>query len=164
MSEWFLSVLGNLPPQWLVVIVSAMPVSELRGAIPIGIMLGLTPAKVFVLAILGNLIPVLPLLYSLEPVSEKLRKFSFFKKFFDWLFERTKKKSKIIEKYELIGLIIFVAVPLPMTGAWTGCIAASMLKLEKKLSFFAVAAGVAVAAVIVSVITLSAKGYFANVR
>ncbi|MFH1093910.1 MAG: small multi-drug export protein [Candidatus Omnitrophota bacterium] len=164
MSEWFLNTLGDLPPQWLVVIVSAMPVSELRGAIPIGIMLGLAPIKVFVLAILGNLIPVVPLLYLLEPVSAKLRKFSCFKKFFDWLFERTRKKSKLIEKYELIGLIIFVAIPLPMTGAWTGCVAASMLKLDKKLSFFAVAAGVAVAAVIVSVLTLSAKGYFANVQ
>ena len=164
MSEWFLNVFGNLTPQWLVIIVSAMPISELRGAIPVGIMLGLAPIKVFVLAILGNLIPVLPLLYLLEPVSEKLRKFSFFKKFFDWLFKRTRKKSKIIEKYELIGLIILVAIPLPMTGAWTGCVAASLLKLDKKLSFFAVSAGVAIAAVIVSFLTLSAKGYFANVQ
>lgn len=164
MSEWFVNVLGNLPPQWLVVIVSAMPVSELRGAIPIGIMLGLTPVKVFVLAVIGNLLPVLPLLYFLEPVSEKLRKILFFKKFFDWLFERTRKKSKIIEKYELLGLIILVAIPLPMTGAWTGCIAASLLRLEKKLSFFAVGAGVTIAAIIVTVLTLSAKGYFANVH
>ncbi len=164
MNEWFLNSLGNLPTEWLVIIVSAMPVSELRGAIPIGIMLGLTPLKVFVLAILGNLIPVLPLLYFLEPVSEKLRKIAFFKKFFDWLFKRTRKKSNIIEKYELIGLIVFVAIPLPMTGAWTGCIAASLLKLEKKLSFFAVGAGVAIAAVIVTFLTLSAKGYFTNVQ
>ncbi len=164
MSEWFLNVFGNLSPQWLVVIVSAMPVSELRGAIPIGIMLGIAPIKVFMLAILGNLIPVLPLLYLLEPVSEKLRRFPFFKKFFDWLFNRTRKKSKIIEKYELIGLIFLVAIPLPMTGAWTGCIAASLLKLEKKLSFLAVSAGVTIAAVIVSILTLSAKGYFANVQ
>ena len=164
MSEWFVNVLGNLPPQWLVVIVSAMPVSELRGAIPIGIMLGLTPLRVFILAILGNLIPVLPLLYFLDPVSARLRKFPIFKKFFDWLFERTRKKSKVIEKYELLGLIIFVAIPLPMTGAWTGCVAASLLKLKKKLSFFAVAIGVTIAAVIVTIITLSAKGYFANVQ
>ena len=164
MSEWLLNSLGGLPPQWLVVIVSAMPVSELRGAIPIGIMLGVAPVKVFILAIIGNLIPVLPLLYFMEPVSEKLRKFPLFKKFFDWLFERTRKKSEVIEKYELLGLIIFVAIPLPMTGAWTGCIAASLLKLEKKLSFFAVSAGVSIAAVIVTIITLSAKGYFANVR
>lgn len=164
MSEWFVNVLGNLSPQWLVVIVSAMPVSELRGAIPIGIMLGLTPVKVFILAILGNLIPVLPLLYFLDPVSARLRKFPIFKKFFDWLFERTRKKSKVIEKYELLGLIIFVAIPLPMTGAWTGCIAASLLKLKKKLSFFAVAIGVTIAAVIVTILTLSAEGYFANVQ
>ncbi|MCK4995001.1 MAG: small multi-drug export protein [Candidatus Omnitrophica bacterium] len=163
MSEWLVNIFGNLSPQWIVVIVSAMPVSELRGAIPIGIMLGVTPVKVFVLAVFGNLIPVLPLLYFLEPVSERLRKFPFFKKFFDWLFERTRKKSKIIEKYELLGLMLLVAIPLPMTGAWTGCIAASLLKLEKKFSFFAVGTGVAIAGVIVTILTLSAKGYFANV-
>ena len=161
MSEWLVNVFGSLPPEWLVVIVSAMPVSELRGAIPLGIMFGLTPIKVFILAILGNLIPVLPLLYLLEPVSERLRKFPIFKKFFDWLFERTKKRAKIIAKYELIGLIILVAIPLPMTGAWTGCMASSLLKLNKKLSFCAVVVGVTIAAVIVLVLTLSAKGYLA---
>ena len=164
MNEWLINTLGNLPAEWLVVIVSALPVSELRGAIPLGIMMDLPVFKVFLLAFMGNLLPVLPLLYLLEPVSEKLRKFAFFKKFFDWLFERTRKKSGIIEKYELLGLIILVAIPLPMTGAWTGCIAASLFGLNKKHSFFAVTAGVLIAAMVVTILTLSAKGYFAYVR
>lgn len=164
MDELITNFFKGLPHEWMVVLVSAMPVSELRGGIPLGIVLGLTPLKVFFLAIIGNLMPVLPLLYLLEPVSAKLRKFIIWKRFFDWLFERTKKRSNLIEKYELLGLIVLVAIPLPMTGAWTGCIAASLFGLNKKLSFLAVAAGVAIAAVIVSMLTLSTKGYFTYVH
>jgi len=161
MSEAVINLFKELPAHWLVVVVSAMPVSELRGAIPLGIMMDLNPWKVFFLAYIGNMIPVLPLLFLLEPVSTKLRKIPIFKNFFDWLFERTKKKAAVVEKYELLGLMILVAIPLPMTGAWTGCIAASLFKRDKKHSVFAVALGVLIAAVIVSVLTLGAKGYFA---
>jgi len=150
----------ELPQDWLIIIVSAMPVSELRGSIPLGIMMDMPLVRVFFLSILGNLLPVLPLLYLLEPVSNKLRKFKLWKRFFDWLFERTRRKSKLVEKYELLGLIILVAIPLPMTGAWTGCMAASLFGLNKKSSFFAVCIGVIIAAVIVTIFTLSAKGYF----
>ncbi|MFH2138389.1 MAG: small multi-drug export protein [Candidatus Omnitrophota bacterium] len=143
-----------------VVALSAMPISELRGAIPVGVMMGIPPLKVFVLAIIGNILPVLPLLYLLDPVSAKLRKFKLFKKFFDWLFERTKRKAQIVEKYELLGLIILVAIPLPMTGAWTGCMAASLFGLNKKLSFIAVTVGVLIAGIIVMLLTLGAKNIF----
>ncbi|MFH1460779.1 MAG: small multi-drug export protein [Candidatus Omnitrophota bacterium] len=157
MNEQIINFFSGLSNEWLVIILSAMPVSELRGAIPLGIVLNLTPIKVFLLSILGNMTPVLPLLYLLEPVSERLRKFGIARKFFDWLFARTKKRADLIEKYELLGLALFVAVPLPMTGAWTGCIAASLFKLNKKRSFFAVFAGVLIAAMIVMSVTLGAK-------
>ncbi|MCP4649074.1 MAG: small multi-drug export protein [PVC group bacterium] len=149
-----------LPPEGMIVAISAMPVVELRLAIPVGIVMGMIPLKVFFLSIIGNLIPVLPLLYMLEPLSNKLRKIGIFKKFFDWLFERTKKRAKLVEKYELLGLIALVAIPLPMTGAWTGCMAASLFGLDKKLSFFAVTVGVLIAGVIVSIITLGVRGIF----
>ncbi|MBU4477839.1 MAG: small multi-drug export protein [Candidatus Omnitrophica bacterium] len=163
MNDMLARFFGGLPAEWLVVVVAALPVSELRGAIPLGVMMNLAPLKVIMLSIAGNLLPVLPLLYFLEPVSARLRKAGIFKIFFDWLFERTKKKSGLIEKYELLGLMLFVAVPLPMTGAWTGCIAASLFGLNKKLSFFAVAGGVVIAALVVSIITLGAKGCFSHV-
>ena len=160
MNDVIIEFFKQLPPEWMVITISAMPVTELRGAIPVGMMMGMAPLKVFLLAILGNLLPVLPLLYLLEPVSNGLRKFKIFKKFFDWLFERTKRRAKVVERYELLGLIILVAIPLPMTGAYTGCVAASLLKLDKKLSFFAVTLGVLIAGVIVTLITLGAMGYF----
>ncbi|RKY36439.1 MAG: ligand-binding protein SH3 [Candidatus Omnitrophota bacterium] len=160
MTELILNYFKGLPETWIVIILAAMPVSELRGAIPVGIIMGLAPITVFGLAILGNLLPVMPLLYLLDPVSRKLRKFKLWKNFFDWLFARTKKRAGIIEKYELLGLIILVAIPLPMTGAWTGCIAASLFGLNKQKSFFAVAIGVFIAGVIVSLLTLGAKGLF----
>lgn len=163
MTDILVNFFQGLPPEWIVVIISAMPVSELRGAIPLGVMMHLNVFKVFFLAIAGNMIPVLPLLYLLDPVSKKLRRSKPWEKFFDWLFARTRKKSELVEKYEFWGLLFLVAIPLPMTGAWTGSIAASLFGLNKKLSFIAVTAGVVAAAVIVTILTLGTKGLFAHV-
>ncbi len=140
----------QLPNEALILITSALPVLELRGAIPLGLNLHEPLLKVSLLAIVGNLIPIPALLFFLEPVSSKLRKFYLFEKFFSWLFARTRKKSKLIEKYEFFGLIIFVAIPLPMTGAWTACIAASLLKMPFKRAFTAISIGVSIAALIVA--------------
>ncbi|MDD5745625.1 MAG: small multi-drug export protein [Candidatus Omnitrophica bacterium] len=162
MNDALVKFFSALPPEWVVVVIAALPVSELRGAIPTGILYGMPPLKVFLLSIAGNMLPILPLLYFLEPVSVKLRSVGICKKFFDWLFEHTKKKSELIEKYELLGLMLFVAVPLPMTGAWTGSIAASLFGLDKKRSFWAVGAGVVIAAVVVTALTLCARGFFTH--
>jgi len=102
-------------------------------------------------------------LYLLDPVSKKLRKTKSGEKFFSWVFNHARQKSEIIEKYEFWGLIIFVAIPLPMTGAWTGAIAASLLGLNKKLSFIAVSAGVLIAGIIVAILTLGVKGFLGYV-
>lgn len=134
----------------LIVITSALPVLELRGAIPLGLKLHEPMLKVCLLAVIGNLLPIPPLFFLLEPISKKLRKIPLFEKFFSWLFKRTQKKSKLIEEFEFLGLIIFVAIPLPMTGAWTGCIAASLLKMPFGRTFIALAIGIILAAIIVS--------------
>ncbi|MDY6765341.1 MAG: small multi-drug export protein, partial [Halobacteria archaeon] len=113
-----------LPPELTVVFIALLPVFELRGAIPVAMGLyGMSPAEAFILGVLGNVIPVLPLLIFLEPVSEFLRARSkIFDMFFDWLFARTRRKIEDkYRKYGAIALIPFVAIPLPVTGAWTGC-------------------------------------------
>lgn len=130
-------------------LVGALPVSELRGAIPLGLYLGLSEFKTLYLAILGNLIPVVPLLVFLKPLSARLRKFKLWSGFFDWFFERTRKKAEIIQRYEALGLALFVAVPLPMTGAWTGAIAASLFNIRFRYAFMAILAGVVAAGLIV---------------
>jgi uncharacterized membrane protein len=103
------------------------------------------------------LIPVVLLLLFLEPLSIFLSKrFKIFDKFFKWLFERTRKKvAPIVKKYEKLGLTLFVAIPLPITGGWTGSIAAFLLGIPFKVAFPLITLGVFIAAVIVSFLTLS---------
>jgi len=140
-----------------VVVLAALPVSELRGSIPLGLLLGFSPVKTYLLSFLGNAIPVIPLLFFLKPVSEKLRHIKIFAIFFNWLFERTRKKAKLIERFEALGLILFVAIPLPITGAWTGCIAASLFKIRFRYAFFAILTGVVIAGFIVMGLCLGGK-------
>ncbi len=142
--------LKELPKEYIVIIVGSLPISELRGAIPLGLSLGMPLAKAFWLAVLGNCIIVAPALFLFEPVTKALRKFKLWSRFFDWIFERTKRNSDAIQKYEALGLAIFVAIPLPMTGAWSGVIAASLFKIRFRYAFMAIIAGVICAGLIVS--------------
>jgi uncharacterized membrane protein len=159
MLESLFSALQNLPKELITIIVAAMPVSELRGAIPLAILTLKEPvSKVFFLSILGNLIPVIPLLIFLEPLTKRLRRFEIWHKFFEYIFARTRRKAAIVEKYEAIGLALFVAIPLPITGAWTGCIAASLFKIKFRYAFLAISLGVCLAAVIVTAVTLIGEG------
>jgi uncharacterized membrane protein len=145
-----------VPPEILIFLLAMAPISELRGAIPTGILIFNLPFwKVFLISFLGNLIPVFFLLLFLEPVSNFLsKKSNFFKKIINWFFKRTRKKvDDHIKKYEEIGLVIFVAIPFPLTGGWSGAIAAFLLGLPFKVAFPLVSLGVLIAGVIVSVLT-----------
>lgn len=155
MVEQIVAALKGLPPELTTVIVSMLPVAELRGGIPLAFALGIPPFKAFWLAVAGNLLPVIPLLLLLQPVSNFLRKLPVLDKFFEWLFARTRRKSHLIEKYEALGLILFVAIPLPMTGMWTGAVAASLFKIPIKYSLPAIIAGVFIAGGIVSVLCMT---------
>jgi uncharacterized membrane protein len=163
MIQAILTSLFFLPKELAVTIIAALPILELRGAIPIGLSMGLEIKRVIFFSIIGNLIPVIPILFLLEPVSAYLRKFWLFKKFFDWLFERTRRRSDLIEKYEFLGLILFVAIPLPITGAWTGCVAATLFKIRLRYALLAIALGVFIAAAIVTAVSLAGKGIFYHV-
>jgi uncharacterized membrane protein len=149
MLDLMLHWLQGIPKELIVVIVGAFPITELRGAIPLALSFGMSPGKAFWLAVLGNIIFIIPALFLFAPVSAALRKFKIWSRFFDWVFERTKKNSDMIQKYEALGLAIFVAVPLPMTGAWSGVIAASLFKIRFRYAFLAITAGVFGAGLIV---------------
>ena len=161
MVQTIVNSLKGVPKEWLTVIIAALPVSELRGAIPVALMSGIPPVKAYILSVIGNMLPVLPILIFLEPVSNRLRHFKFCAKFFDWLFARAKKKGDLIQKYEAIGLMLFVAIPLPITGAWTGCVAASLFKVKLRYAVPAVFAGVILAGLIVLSVCLFGKSSFA---
>ena len=150
MVETILAWLKGLPKEWVVMIMAALPISELRGAIPLGLSFGMPLQKAFLLSVLGNISFIAPALFLFEPVSSRLRKFKIWARFFDWIFERTKKNSDSIQKYEALGLAIFVAIPLPMTGAWSGVIAASLFKIRFRYAFIAIVAGVIGAGLIVA--------------
>ncbi len=140
-----------------VVALAAMPVSELRGAIPLGLAMGFSPLKTYLLAFCGNLLPVIPLLFLLQPITNKLRHIKIFERFFNWLFERTRRKATLVEKFEALGLILFVAIPLPITGAWTGCVAATLFKIRFRYAFIAIALGVFIAGFIVLGLSLAGR-------
>jgi uncharacterized membrane protein len=160
MLEPITGFLKGYPNEVILVVLAALPISELRGSIPFGLMMGMAPLKTFILSVLGNSAIIIPTLFLLEPVSSRLRRFRLWRRFFDWLFEKTREKSDLIEKYEALGLMLFVAVPLPMTGAWSGCIAASLFKIKFRYAFPAIFLGVVEAGLVVMAVCLFGKGAF----
>ena len=131
-----------------------VPVFELRGAIPVGVAAGLPFWIVFITAILGNLLPVPFLILFTRRVFEWLRKKSaFLERLVSRLEKKAAAKEDLLKKYELLGLCILVASPLPGTGAWTGSLVAAVFDIRLKHAFPAIALGVLIAAVIVSVVT-----------
>ena len=130
--------------------------SELRGAIPLGIgVYGLGVMEVYLFAVIGNMIPVFFLLWLLPAVSRfMMQKWSWANKFFAWVFERTRKRTeKQIEKYGPVALILFVAIPLPFTGAWTGSIAAFLFGIKNRKALPLIFLGVLIAGIIVTLAT-----------
>ena len=152
----------------VVVAISTLPIVELRGAIPVGHILFsdtdqstrlgrddlARSARIFLYAVLGNLLPVPFILLLLGPVSALCMKVPVGKRFFDWLFARTRRKTADIEKYEFWGLAIFVAIPLPATGAWTGAMAGWLLGLNFFCSLLSIFFGVLIAGVVMTALAL----------
>jgi uncharacterized membrane protein len=139
----------------VVLIISALPIFELRGALPVAINLFHFPwYYAFLLAIIGNLIPVPIILLFLDVISRYLSKVGFFDRFLRWLFEHTKRRGEIVKRYRRIGLALFVAVPLPVTGAWTGSLVAVLLGLKFKHAMLSIFIGILIAGVIVTCLSL----------
>ena len=148
----------NLSPKTLILLLSTLPVTELRASIPIGILvLKQTLGATFFYAIIGNILPIAPIYFLLEPISKRLSKTELMRKFFEWLFARAKKRAGLIEKYEALGLMLFVGIPFPGTGVWTGCLIASLLRMHFVPTFIAATLGVLIAATVVTILTLIGK-------
>lgn len=106
------------------------------------------------------MLPIPFIILLLEPVTNVLRKWSYGDRFVEWLFTRTRRKGKNIEKYELWGLVAFVAIPLPVTGAWTGSMAGHLFGLKWYKTLLACFIGVCIAGVIMSLLSIFARGMF----
>ncbi|NOQ23621.1 MAG: ligand-binding protein SH3 [Candidatus Aegiribacteria sp.] len=168
MGEILLNWLAGIPGEVQMMVLSGFPLTELRGSIPLAWTVMSSEWvwpwwKIYLLAVVGNLLPVPFLLWFLEPVSKYLMRWKIFNIFFNRLFEKARKRAGTkIEKYEALGLTLFVAIPLPVTGAWTGSAAAFLFGIPKRLAFPAIALGVAIAGAIVTLImsgTLAGIGF-----
>ena len=154
MREQLLHYFEQLPPPLAVFLVAMLPIFELRGAIPVGYAMGMTnPLLIYGLAVAGNFVPVLPILFLLGPAEKHLRRFDKIDRFLDWLFKRTVSRSAVIQKYESLGLILFVAIPAPMTGAWTGTVAAYLFKLPLRMAIPCIILGILIAGVVVTLVS-----------
>jgi len=140
----------------LILMMAASPFIECRGAIPLGLAYGVHPIKVFILALTGNLIPAftLPVLLSILE-SHITKALPITKKFLD---EARAKAYPYVSKYGFIGLAAFVAIPLPVSGAWTASAAAFALGFKLKKSILSISLGVLIAATLVELLSMRALG------
>ena len=136
--------------EWLkIILISMFPFSELRGAIPYAALMDVNPLEAYILSVLGNFLPIpliLFILHKAEPLIERIPIVGDVYKFF---VKRAEKKKEIVERYGYFGLTLFVAVPLPVTGAWTGSLIAFLMGLDKRKSMAFIFVGILIAGLIV---------------
>jgi uncharacterized membrane protein len=160
MIDAIIRLFESIPHPVATMLMAALPVGELRVAIPVAIgVYGMDPLTAYIAAVIGNMLPVVPLLLFLESVSNYLRRWVFWDVFFNWLFTRTyHRHNGKFERYGTIALLFFVAIPLPVTGAWTGCAAAFVFGIQFRHAFLAILGGVMLAGIVVTSIVLGGVG------
>jgi len=145
-------------PLFLAILLSMSPISELRGGIPYALSQGFSVQNAFLVCVLANIVAAVLIMVFLTFLHSFFLRFLFYRKTFDYFIERARIKSKKMEKdmgnWGYLALCIFVAIPLPMTGAWTGTLIAWLLGLDKIKSVSAIALGVVIAGVIVTLVYL----------
>ena len=145
MNDWF----------WLILL-AVLPISELRGSIPYGILVGLPVSLVIVISIIANIAAGIFAYFFLDRLIKLFFNFGLFKEYYQKIVERSQKKIKeAVDKYGWIGVAIFIGIPLPFTGAWTGALGSYLIGLKKKKTMAAIILGVVIAGAIVSIIMLS---------
>ena len=147
-------------PEWFrIFFFSMVPWLESRYVIPFAINLGWKWWEVFPIAIAGNMLPIPIILLFLKYIEKWLRKYKFWSNSMDWLFTKTRDRvNKTIYKYEYLGLFIFIAFPIPFTGAWTGALIAYLFNLKYSKSLITIFIGVISAASFMTIVTLTGVG------
>lgn len=130
-----------------------VPVIELRGALPIGVGMGLSPVTALIVSLIGNMIPVPFVLLLIRKILQWMHRFKTFDRFASFLEAKAEKAGDKLVKYEMFGLFLLVAVPLPGTGAYTGSLVAALFDLRFKNAVPVIYAGVLVAGIVVFLIT-----------
>jgi uncharacterized membrane protein len=161
MESFVREILNLLPKELAILFIAALPVIELRGAIPIGISLGLSPFYATIISLIGSMIPAPFILFTIKPIFNRLKKTRLFKKLIDKLTDRSLKyNGEKIQKYGVWGLVLVVAIPLPGTGVWSGSLAAALLNMEFKQALLAIFMGNTIAAILIMILSYGVGSLF----
>ncbi len=148
----------HLSPQLVVVIISALPIFEIRGGVLVGLLVfHLPPSEVLALGILGNVTTVTPLLFLIEPVSRWLYRNRLADRLLHWLFSRAKRHGEQVNRWGPLGLVVFTSIPLPGNGAMTAAVVAILLGMRKWRAICALYAGIVVSGIVIVLLTLGAS-------
>ena len=139
--------------------ISMIPIIELRGSIPVGFVMGLPWYASLVCSIIGNILPVPVILLFVVKVFEFMKKHNILTKFVNKMEQKAMNRSEKVSKGEFWGLMLFVAIPLPGTGAWTGALIAALLKMNRRDSFLSILLGVTIAGTIITLGTYGVLGF-----
>lgn len=142
----------------LVFIISCLPILELRGGLIAAALLKLSPITSYIIAIIGNILPIPFILWLITPIFNWLRKRKGLAKIVEKLENKALSKKDALEKGEFIGLLLFVGIPLPGTGAWTGSMLAALLGMDKKKALLAILLGVFLASIIMMFVSFGILG------
>ncbi len=156
-EQFFLETVGR---HWCVFLCSMLPIIELRGAIPLGAGLSLPFWQTYLISIIGNMLPVPFILLMIRWVLEMMKKIKGLSKIALWLEAKAEKNRPKIEKYSFWGLMLFVAIPAPGTGAWTGSLVAALIRMDFKKAILAVLLGVLTAGVVMTAISYGVVAIF----
>lgn len=159
--HWFITHLGpGAGKEITVFIISMFPILELRGGLLASspAFLNIPMQKAIPLCVIGNIVPVPFILWLITPIFNRLKKTAFFRPKVEKMERKAMSKSDKIEKYEFWGLVLFVGIPLPGTGAWTGSLIASLLGIKVKKAFPAILVGLALATCIMTTISYGVLG------
>ena len=160
--EWFMNALDGLSGEWVATIISMVPLLELRGGLLAASLMGVDILVAVPLCIIGNIIPIPFILWFITPIFNALKKTKLFRPLVEKLEKKAMSKSDKIEKGYFWGLALFVGIPLPGTGAWTGSLIAAMLDIPKKKSIPAILLGIAIATIIMAFVSYGLLGSIVN--
>lgn len=156
---WFTSTLGQyVSAEVMVFIISLFPILELRGGLIAAWMLKVPLVKAIPICIIGNILPIPIILLFIKKIFAWMRRFRFFRRIVEWLENKAMGKKDKIERYEFWGLVLFVGIPLPGTGAWTGSLIAALLDIDFKKAIIAELIGIVMATFIVSILSYGLLG------
>lgn len=161
LALWFANTLGKyVSAKMVVFIVSLMPILECRGGLIVAKLLGVDLLEAIPICVIGNLLPIPFILLFIEKIFKWMKQFAIFRPLVERLEQRGMAKSKALENGEFVALMLFVGIPLPGTGGWTGSLAAALLDMDIKKASLAILLGVFIATVIMSIVSYGLLGYF----